>query len=606
MPYQIPEETIEQIRRSNDIVDIVGEYVQLKKQGRNYFGLCPFHSEKSPSFSVTQDKQIFHCFGCGKGGNVVTFVMEVEGFSFYQAIQFLAEKSGQELPDSVSNEEDNLTKDSHDSLKAYEWLTKLYHHLLRHTKEGKEGLSYLKERGFTDEIIDTFQLGFAPNTKDFIAQFLEKKGFHKQNMVKAGVLTINDQNEFLDRFRGRVIFPIRNHIGKSVGFGGRTISDQKPKYLNSPESELFQKGKLLYNFDLARSTIRKEEIAVLFEGYVDVISAYKAGVLNGVATLGTSITDSQAKLLRRYVDTVIICYDADNAGINATYKAAKLLKKVGCNVKVAQLPIGYDPDEYISSYGADRFKNEVIQASDTYMKFMMKYLRKDYNLNLEGDRIQYVEHVIDEIALMERPIEREHYLRELANEFELSIETLTQEIQSRRQKIVGKQDNPKQNSHTKVIKDFRQSTKKLMPAYHNAERQLLAYMIHDGSIADKVKDELGASFNIDEHKVIVTHLYAFYEEGNDPNVSHFIETLHQTTVQGTVVQLAMIPVQQDISDKEINDYIRIILSEQSDHAKIRSLRAEQKLAEQQNDPVKAAQIGMEILEIQKRIKNSNH
>ncbi|MDL4841514.1 DNA primase [Aquibacillus rhizosphaerae] len=606
MPKQIPEETIEEIRKSNDIVDVVGEYVQLKKQGRNFFGLCPFHGESTPSFSVTQDKQIFHCFGCGKGGNVVTFIMEIEGFNFYQAIEFLANKSGHSLPDHIPNQDKHQSKENQDVLKAYEWLTKLYHHLLRHTKEGKEGYHYLKERGFTDDIIDTFQLGFSPNSKEFTVQFLEKKGYHRQTMVKAGLLSANEENQVTDRFRGRVIFPIRNHLGKTVGFGGRSIGNQEPKYLNSPESELFQKGKLLYNFDLARTSIRKEEEAVLFEGYIDVISAYKAGVINGIATLGTSMTESQAKLLRRYVETVVICYDADKAGFQASFKAAKLLKNVGCKVKVSSMPIGLDPDEYIKTYGADRFKTEVIEASDTYMSFMMKYIKKDYNLNLEGDRIQYVENVVDEISLIERPIEREHYLKELANEFELSIDTLSQEIQSRRQKIGFKQDKPRQSSHTKITKDFTKTKKKLMPAYYNAERHLIAYMIQDTSIAEKVKEELGGAFNVDEHKVIVTYLYGYYEEGYTPNVSHFIEKLPDSDIQGLVVQLSMVPVNQDISDKEINDYIRTIRAEKSEKETIKSLRVEQKNAEKQNDHVKAAQIGMQILEIQKQIKNSNH
>ncbi|WP_053219141.1 DNA primase [Virgibacillus senegalensis] len=607
MSGQIPEETIEEIRKANDIVDIVGEYVQLKKQGSNYFGLCPFHGEKTPSFSVTQDKQIFHCFGCQKGGNVVTFVMEMEGFSFYEALKHLAEKSGHSLPDSYqpAGQSEKVSPENQSVLHAYEWLTKLYHHLLRHTKEGKAGYQYLIDRGFTDEVIDTFQLGFSPNSKEFIVQFLEKKGFHPQTMVKAGLLAMNDQQEVSDRFRGRVIFPIRNHLGKTVGFGGRSINNLEPKYLNSPESELFHKGKLLYNFDLARSNIRKREEAVLFEGYADVISAYTAGVTNGVATLGTAITEAQAKLLRRYVDTVVICYDADSAGIQASYKAAKILKKAGCTVKVANMPNGMDPDEFIQQNGAERFRKEVVDVSDTYMSFLMRYLKKDYNLNLEGDRIQYVESVLDEVALIERPVEREHYLKELANEFELSMDTLSQEIAARRQKIGHKQDKMVQKSNTSMA-TATYSQKKLLPAYHNAEKQLIAYMLNNPSIAEKVKDELGGSFNVEQHQVIVTYLYAYYEEGNGADVSQFLERLPDPSIQSSVVQIAMMPIHQDISDREINDYIRLIRVEHSDEATIKTLKAEQKLAEKQNDPVKAAQIAMQILEIRKQMKNSIH
>ncbi|WP_117169198.1 DNA primase [Paraliobacillus sediminis] len=605
MSGQIPEETIDEIKKANDIVDVIGEYVSLKKQGKNFFGLCPFHGESTPSFSVTQDKQIFHCFGCGKGGNVLTFVMEIEGFSFYQALQQLAGKSGHALPENSEQQSDQgNNQEDQASLKAYEWLAKLYHHLLRHTKEGKQGYRYLQERGFTDEVIDTFQLGYSPQSREVIVQFLEKKGFHPQQMVKAGVLTANDENQVSDRFRGRVTFPIRNHLGKSIGFGGRTITEQEPKYLNSPESSLFQKGKLLYNFDLARSAIRKQGQAVLFEGYMDVIAAHQAGILNGVATLGTSITEQQARLLKRYVELVTICYDGDRAGIEASYKAAKLLRHIGCNVKIASIPNGLDPDSFIKMYGAERFQQEVLDGSNTYMTFLMEYMKKDFNLNLEGDRIQYIEKVIDEIATINRPMEQEHYAKEIAKQFSLSLDTILDEIQQRRKKL-GIKDNRKATSHTKSTEIYKRKNK-LLPAFHNAEKQLIAYMLYDSSIAEKVKEELGASFTVDSHKIIVTHLYAYYEEGYAPDISHFIEKIIDQSTKNHIVEIAMEPTNSDISDKEINDYIRIIRAEQEDKVTIRGLKEEQKKAEIQQDFVKAAHIGMEIMEIQKKLKNASH
>lgn len=605
MAGQIPEETIDEIRKANDIVDVVGEYVSLKKQGRNFFGLCPFHGEKSPSFSVTQEKQIFHCFGCGKGGNAITFLMEIEGFSFYQALQYLANKSGHVLPESheqQSNPENNSIEQA--SLKAYEWLTKLYHHLLRHTKEGKEAQHYLYERGFSDEMIDTFQIGYAPQSHDVVLRFLEKKGFHPQQMVTAGLLTANDQNQISDRFRGRVVFPIRNHLGRTVGFGGRTITHQEPKYLNSPESALFHKGKLLYSFDLARSEIRKKGQAILFEGYMDVIAAYQAGFLNGVATLGTSITEQQASLLKRYVESVVVCYDGDRAGIEASYKAAKLFKQIGCNVVIASIPEGLDPDAYLQKYGAEKFRYEVIEASNTYMTFLMEYYKRDYTLHLEGDRMDYINKVIDELALLSRPMEREHYTKELAKAYDLSVSTILEEIHIKRKKLGHKLDKPKPISHTKQTGTVKRS-KKLLPAFHNAEKQLLAYMLYDAVIAEKVKDEIGALFNIEHHKIIVTHLYGFYEDGYESNISHFIERIKDETIKNEIIEIAMEPVHPEINDKEIQDYIRIIRTEQGDKAIIRDLIAKQKKAEMNKDYVLAAQIGMEVMEIQKRLKNAS-
>ena len=604
MPDQVSEDVIEEVRKTNDIVDVIGEYIQLKKQGRNYFGLCPFHGEKTPSFSVTQEKQIFHCFGCGKGGNVLTFVMEMEQYTFYEALRFLADKSGVDLPDVSHRQKSSMSQENQSILSASEWITKLYHHLLRYTKDGKTGYQYFKDRGITDKTIDTFQLGFAPNVKDFTAEFLQKKGFHQQILVKAGLLSLNEDNSITDRFRGRVMFPIRNHLGKTIAFGGRTISEQEPKYLNSPESDLFQKGKILYNFDLAKKHIRKQSEAVLFEGYMDVISAYEAGVKNGVATLGTSLTESQARLLRRYVDAVIICYDADKAGNEAAYKAAGLLQKIGCHVKIANMQDGMDPDDFISEFGAEAFQNQVIKSSLTFTSFYMKYLKKDYNLSLEGDRIQYIEKLLEYLATIESSVEREYYLKEVSDSYNVSMDSLKQEILSNREKMGLGKDKINKNRYTNKVSEH-DHAKKLLPAFHNAERQLLAYMLQDASITDKVQEEIGASFNIEEHKVIATHLYAFYEEHQQPDVSMFVEMLTDDRLKQMVTDIAMMSLHENISNDEINDYIRNIRAENSNKGDIQSLKEEQKLAEQQNDPIKAAGIAMQIIELQKQWKSIN-
>jgi DNA primase len=602
MANQISEELIEQIRNANDIVDVIGEYVQLKKQGRNYFGLCPFHGEKSPSFSVTQEKQIFHCFGCGKGGNVVTFLMEMESFSFFEAINHLAERSSIDLPSNAIKQESTLSKESQQVLSAHEWLTKLYHHLIRYTKDGKTGFEYLQDRGITIEAIDTFQLGFAPNTKDFIATFLQKKGFHEQMLVKYGLLIRNQDDTVSDRFRGRVIFPIRNHLGRTVAFGARAMEGMEPKYLNSPETDLFQKGKILYNFDLAKKYIRKQNEVVLFEGYMDVISSHQAGVQNGVATMGTALTETQAKLLRRYAETVIICYDGDNAGIEATYKASKLLLQLGCQVKIANLKNNLDPDSFIKEFGGEAFKREIIEASQTFMSFYMRYLKREYNLSLEGDRIKYLEEVLKELAKLESSVEREFYVKELSAEYNISVDSLLEEVNQYRQKSGSDKDKREKDRYTNKVK---MSSGKLLPAFHNAERQLLAYMLQNQSIADKVQEEVGISFNIDDHKIIATHLYAYYEEDNPEDVSIFIDRITDEKIRKLVIELALIPTQTDISDKEINDYIQIILNESSTGVSIKQLKEEQRLAEQQQDPIKAAQIALKIIELQRQVKHLN-
>src|SRR5699024_4673040 len=364
----ITESAVEDVRHQNDIVEVVEEYVQLKKQGRNYFGLCPFHDEKSPSFSVNNEKQIFHCFGCGKGGNVITFMMEKEAFPFQEAVRFLADRAGISIA-LPNNTTESTSEESATILSSHDWLAKYYHHLLKYADNGKKGLEYLTERGITEATIEEFQLGFSPRESELTVQFLKNKGFHTQSLIKIGLLATSDNTSFRDVFRGRIIFPIKNHLGRPVAFGGRAFQEEEPKYLNSPEHELFHKGSLLYHFHAAKNHIRKQNQAIIFEGYMDVIAAHQAGIKNGVATLGTSLTTQQAKLLKRYVDTVVICYDGDEAGIQASFEAANILHQQGCTVKIAQVKDKMDPDDYIQMFGGKQFVEQVIDLSDSYFSF---------------------------------------------------------------------------------------------------------------------------------------------------------------------------------------------------------------------------------------------
>lgn len=605
MAAQIPEQLIDEIRQANDVVDVIGEYVSLKKRGRNYFGLCPFHGEKTASFSVTQEKQIFHCFGCGKGGNVFTFLMEKEGFTFQQAVAHLAQKSGHNLPEQFTDQSNNYrNKNDQVSLQAHELLTKFYHHIFSHAKEAKEARDYMKKRGLSEETIKLFQIGFSPEANEVTPQFLEKKEFNLTELASVGLLARSEQNQMYDRMRGRVIFPIRNHLAKTVGFGGRSINDLEPKYLNSPESALFQKGKMLFNFDLARSEIKSSGQAILFEGYMDVIAAYQAGIKNGVASLGTSVTEQQAALIKRYADTVIVSFDGDESGINASYKAAKILKKAGCVVRIATLPDGLDPDSFIKKYDGKRFNDEVIEASSTYMTFIMSYHKRAYNLKIEADQMAYIKEIATEIAHLKSALDRDHYIRELVKMFDLSFDAILEEVDQLRE-IQGRTRNNKvSTSHTRKH-NLQSRTKQLLPAYHNAEIKLLAYMLNDRAIAERIKHTIGAAFNIEKHKIIVTYLYAFFEDGHEANISQFIERLDDEELRKDVIEIAMEPITGDVSEEAISDYIRIIKAEQNDKVVLRDLIEQQKKAEQKKDYLTAAQIGMEIMRIQKELKDKS-
>ncbi|TLS39369.1 DNA primase [Pseudalkalibacillus caeni] len=603
MAGKIPEETIEKIRGTADIVEVISDYVQLKKQGRNYFGLCPFHGEKTPSFSVAPDKQIFHCFGCGAGGNVFSFLMDMEGFSFIETIQHLSQKTGIELPETVGEHKGNQgSRDKEVMFKAHDFLAKLYHHSLINTRQGEKALEYLKQRGFTEEIIKTFQIGFAPDSWDFATGFLQKRNFPLDKAASAGLLSSRDfDGKYFDRFRNRVMFPIWDHKGQVIAFGGRILGEGEPKYLNSPETKIFHKGKFLYGFHMARSHIRKKQQLVLLEGYVDVTAAHGAGIQNAVASLGTALTRDQAELIRRHVESVVICYDSDKAGLNAAMKASEELGKAGCYVKIARMPDKMDPDDYIQKYGAERFKSDVIGSAQTVMAFKMDTLRKGKNLSDEGERIKYIEEVLREISSLEKAVERDHYLRQLADEFSLSLSALKQQ-QFQFYKQQKKRDNASKtrdnNSRKKIY-----TSKRLLPAFHNAEKILLAHMMRDLDIAQQVQEEIGGAFNIDEYSALAAYLYSYYAEGNQPDAGMFIEKLNDSTLVKAASEIAMMNVNQDISERELKDYIKQVLSYPK-RLQIEEKEIEKKEAEQRQDFVLAAKIAMEILEMKKNLKSS--
>ena len=426
----ISEEILEAIRNHYDIVDVIGQHVALRKSGRNYTGLCPFHSEKTPSFSVSQDKQFYHCFGCGVGGDVIKFVMDFESLDFKEAVLQLANGAGLNVPTDNQLPLDPNERLKNSILQAYELTNKLYQYLLLETEQGKEALNYLQKRGFSRALIETFNIGFSPKGWDNLKSFLVKRGFSLELLEQAGLIGKSDEGRTFDSFRNRIMFPIADAQGRVVAFGGRVLDDSLPKYLNSPESLIFNKSRTLYNLHLAKKEIRKKRQAILFEGYVDTISVWRAGVHNGIATLGTSLTEEQAKLLRRYTEEVSICYDADLAGQKATYKAIQTLQQAGCKVKVLQLPPGQDPDDFISERGVEAFTKEVLPSYITATAFKLQFLRKDFSLNDESERIKYITKALEIIADLDQAIERETYLKGLAEEFQLSLQSLKNDLKN--------------------------------------------------------------------------------------------------------------------------------------------------------------------------------
>ncbi|WP_423799120.1 DNA primase [Neobacillus sp. SAB-20_R2A] len=602
MADRIAEEKIEQIRQAVDIVEVISDYVGLKKQGRNYFGLCPFHGESTPSFSVSPDKQIFHCFGCGAGGNVFSFLMELEGISFQEAAMKLAARGNINLEINLSSthSEKKISDELQAMLDAHELLRKFYHHLLVNTKEGQHALEYLLGRGFTLESIEKFQIGYSLNSWDFVYKFLTKRDFSPEWMEKAGLIIKREKDgTYFDRFRDRIMFPIFNRNGNTIAFSGRTLGADEPKYLNSPETAIFNKSKILYNYNLAKPSIKKSQQAVLFEGFADVISADRAGIENGIATMGTSLTDDHIALLRTSAQTITICYDSDKAGIEAAFRAGNHLNDAGFQIKVALMPDGMDPDEYIKKNSPEKFRGEVIGASLTWMAFKILYFRRGKNLQNEGDRLAYIEQIVKEITKLTKAVEKDHYLRQIAAEFSLSLDSLKQQEQqiyfAEKKKEIGKNE-PK----SKPIL-VQKKVNELKPAYYRAERCLIAHMLKSRDNTYKVQELLqGDTFNEDEHQAIITYLLAFYEEHINPDSSAFLSYIHDENLRRIVANIEMMSINDELSHQELTDYIKQVLKHKK-LLKIKEKEAELKEAERHSDFRLAAAIGNEINQLRKSL-----
>ncbi|MED0674773.1 DNA primase [Aneurinibacillus thermoaerophilus] len=607
MAGRIPEDVIEQVRAQNDIMDVVGQYVHLKKTGRNYFGLCPFHSEKSPSFAVHPDKQIFRCYGCGESGNVFSFIMKIEGLEFPEAVHNLAQRVGIDIPrEEGTSENEKARKRKESMLAAHDLVAKLYHHLLLNTDHGSRARNYLLNRQMQLATIEEFGLGYSLESWDFITHFLEKRGFSLSLMEEAGLLSRKDKNSRpFDRFRGRVMFPIHDSQGRVVAFGARTLGDEQPKYLNSPETPLFNKSQLLFNLHRARAHIRRQQEAILFEGYVDVISAWQAGVHNGIASLGTSLTEQQARLIRRNAESVILCYDSDQAGIEAAFKGADLLVAAGCTVKVAQMPKGMDPDDYIRQHGGEKFKQEILLNAFSLPSYRLQVIRSRYALNDETERMKFIHEALEEISRLPSAVERDHYLRQLADEFHLSLDAIKQEQRKifKQQKKAGNRDNLKDGWNNSIDSSRYVAEKPMLPAYIKSEQYLLVLMMHSAEIAEQVQAKVGADFAIEDHAALAAHLYRYYAEGYEPDVARFISYLQdEKRLVEKAAELATIDVQAHLmSPRILEDYMEHVIKN-SKRMQIEKLEKEKLKYERMGNTAEAVRISLELIPLKRALK----
>ena len=417
------DELIEEIRSSNDIVDTISQYVQLKRKGRNFFGLCPFHKEKSPSFSVSPDKQIFHCFGCGVGGNVIHFISKIENLDFKDTIEYLADRAGIELP-KTENEQFNQRQILKDKVyKINEETARFYHENL-YKPTAKEAQNYVKERKLNNATLKSFLIGYS-GTYNELYKHLRSKGFSDNEILASSLVNKNDRGQFIDRFRRRLMIPILDVRGKVIAFGGRVLDNSLPKYINSPENIVYSKGRNLFGLNVAKKGDLKK--VVIVEGYMDAISLYQRGITNVVASLGTALTESQGRLLRKYAEQIIISYDSDSAGQAATLRGLEILRNLGCDVRILQMEGAKDPDEYVIKYGTGRF-NLLIDNAISLVEFKVKVLKNKFDLDNTNDKIKFLQEIAKVLSEVESQIELEIYVEKIANEYSISKEAIYSEI----------------------------------------------------------------------------------------------------------------------------------------------------------------------------------
>lgn len=500
-----PEELVEEVRMKNDIVDVVSGYVKLQKKGASHFGLCPFHNEKSPSFSVSGSKQMYYCFGCGAGGNVFTFVMNYENYSFGEAIKMLAGRAGVALPE-VEYSAEMKQRENHRTrlLEANKEAAKYFYYQLR-SKQGEPGYRYLSGRQLTEETMKKFGLGFANKTSDDLSKYMKQKGYEDKLLQEVGLAAFDERSGMHDKFWNRVMFPIQDINHRVIGFGGRVMGDGTPKYLNSPETPVFDKSRNLYGLNFAR-TARAGNI-ILCEGYMDVISLHQAGFTQAVASLGTAFTSGQANLLKRYTDKVLLAYDSDGAGINAALRAIGILKETGLTAKIINMKPYKDPDEFIKNLGREAYQERIDNAENSFF-FEVRILESGYDLNDPESKTAFHKEIARKLCGFEIEVERENYLEAIADKYNIGFENLRKLVNAYAAQtgLVKPVERPKSSMAKKAAPE--ENSKRV-------QRMLLTWLTDEPLLYSKISAYIAPSDFTDElYKKVAERLFADIEAGN--------------------------------------------------------------------------------------------
>ena len=562
------DEIIDDVRQSNDIVDVISQYVRLKRSGRNYFGLCPFHNEKSPSFSVSPEKQIFHCFGCGVGGNVFTFLTKIEGINFVEAVQLLAERANIQLP-TLGNNLDSAKEELKSKVYKVNEFTAQYYHEKLYRPESKIAQEYIKKRKLSNETLKAFKIGFSGNFDELYRE-LKKQGFEDREILESGLVNKNERGQYIDRYRNRLMFPICDARGRVIAFGGRVLDNSKPKYINSPENVVYSKGRHLFGLNVAKKYDIKKRLLIV-EGYMDVISLHQRDIHNVVASLGTALTQQQGYLLRNNTEQIILSYDSDEAGQTAKVRAMEILQNMGCDIRVLQMEGAKDPDEYVIKYGNARFQNLVDKAISV-IEFKVKILRQSLNLESTNDKIKFLNEIAKLIAKIDNSMEREVYIEKIAKEYDVSKEAIYAEVnkltykESKDDKILSRPKPVVRHIERNEEEDVSEATKR-------RENTVLAILLSgDRNIYEIIKQNISIKdFKYGIAKKITQKLYEEFENGNS-NINSIIDDLSEEE-QNHITKIMAEDYGIDDVEKAIDDIIQSYEKDKLNERKLEILEA---------------------------------
>lgn len=579
------EEFVEEVRQRNDIIDVISGYVNLKKSGSNYTGLCPFHNEKTPSFSVSGAKQMYYCFGCGAGGNVYTFLMEYENLTFPEALEQLAERAGMALPEKTDSEEERKRRNTRERILEIYKLAANYFYAKLNSPRGKEAKDYLLGRELSEETIRHFGLGYSDKFSDDLYQYMKKKGFDDTILNQTGLFTFNEKNGVYDKFWNRVMYPIMDRTGKVIAFGGRVMGDAKPKYLNSPETLIFDKSRNLYGLNFIHG--KQEQGIIICEGYMDVIALHQAGFTNAAASLGTAFTSQQSSLLKRYADTVYLCYDSDGAGVKAALRAIPMLKEAGLMVRVINMRPYKDPDEFIKGLSAEEFQKRIDTAQNSFF-YEIDILKREYDMDDPEEKTKFMNEAAKKCLTFENEIERNNYIEAFSREYRVRSEDFKQLVRHYAASLAGLDyEKIKSERHKKEKNQREEGTGKLQGI-------LLTWLSEDISLFPILKEQITTEDFLDEpYHQVAELLYEQAETGKlSPAkiISCFDSKEEQSVVAGLFNRQIKEIYEAPEREKALNEVVRTLkkasLEKQSreitDLSQLQKLIAEKKKLEHLN------------------------